>query len=461
LDGGVGDDSMTGGAGNDVYYLDSNQDTVFEGADQGIDEVRAFNLNVDLDSTPGFKNVENLTLLPGTGITGKGNSLNNVITGNTNDNQLFGVDGNDTLNGGYGKDTLDGGTDNDSLNGGLGNDSLDGGIGNDTLIGGLGNDTISGGADNDQMIGGAGDDTYFVADLGDKITELANQGIDTVLSKLATYTLGANLENLILDPGAIPGTGPITGIGNGLNNEVYGNGENNTLDGAAGNDSIYGGLGADKLLGGVGDDILDGGAGIDTLIGGAGNDTYMLGAVLEDTITELANGGIDTIKAAFTIDLTTTLQNIENVELQGTAVTTFNAIGNALNNYLIGDAGANTLQGGEGNDTLDGGLGADTLTGGTGIDYFRYSLNNPANLVGDTITDFKHGEDRLDLAYLFDTLGIVTVNPVADGYLRIDPGVGPNDFVIKFDSNGGGNSFITLATLQNAANFSYSDIIII
>jgi Ca2+-binding RTX toxin-like protein len=69
-----------------------------------------------------------------------------------------------------------------------------------------------------------------------------------------TWTLGSNLENLVLT-----GTTAINGTGNTLDNVLTGNSVSNTLTGAAGNDT------------------LDGGAGADTLAGGTGNDTYRLG----------------------------------------------------------------------------------------------------------------------------------------------------------------------------------------
>ncbi|TPW15199.1 MAG: hypothetical protein FD130_1249, partial [Halothiobacillaceae bacterium] len=50
-------------------------------------------------------NVENLTLLGTTDLTGTGNTLNNVLTGNSGANLLAGGLGNDTLKGGTGNDT--------------------------------------------------------------------------------------------------------------------------------------------------------------------------------------------------------------------------------------------------------------------------------------------------------------------------------------------------------------------
>ena len=69
------------------------------------------------------------------------------------------------------------------------------------------------------------------------MTELANEGADTVQSSVA-YTLGANLENLtLLDAG-----GAIGGTGNTLGNVITGNNADNTLDGKAGADTLIGGV---------------------------------------------------------------------------------------------------------------------------------------------------------------------------------------------------------------------------
>ena len=82
------------------------------------------------------------------------------------------------------------------------------------------------------MTGGKGKDVYVVDDVGDKVTELAKQGDDWVDSSLANYTLGANLENLSLDPAGLNGTG------NALNNLLVGNDLGNLLNGAAGRDYL-------------------------------------------------------------------------------------------------------------------------------------------------------------------------------------------------------------------------------
>ncbi len=127
---------------------------------------------------------------------------------------------------------------------------LNGYAGNDTLTGSLKGDIINGGTGADTMLGGAGYDTYYVDNVGDKVTELLNQGIDKVNSSIS-YILTANVENL-----SLIGTSAINGTGNTLNNVISGNSAANILNGSVGNDILNGGLGNDTLIGGSGTDIF-------------------------------------------------------------------------------------------------------------------------------------------------------------------------------------------------------------
>lgn len=194
-------------------------------------------------------------------------------------------------------DKLYGDDDNNVLYGGNKDDYLSGGAGSDTLYGGDGNDTLDGGANRDVMIGGKGDDTYYVSNATDKIIELGNEGIDTVISDI-NYQLKDNVENLTL----VGNRANTRGLGNNLNNVIRGNDENNELLGFGGSDYLYGGVGDDTLYGGADDDTLVGGTGNDFLSGSTGSDTFIFnkGDGI-DTVREYS-GKMDVIKLGADID---------------------------------------------------------------------------------------------------------------------------------------------------------------
>lgn len=194
-------------------------------------------------------------------------------------------------------DKLYGDDDNNVLYGGNKDDYLSGGAGSDTLYGGDGNDTLDGGANRDVMIGGKGDDTYYVSNATDKIIELGNEGIDTVISDI-DYQLKDNVENLTL----VGNRANTRGLGNNLNNVIKGNDENNELLGFGGSDYLYGGAGDDTLYGGADDDTLVGGTGNDFLSGSTGSDTFIFnkGDGI-DTVREYS-GKMDVIKLGADID---------------------------------------------------------------------------------------------------------------------------------------------------------------
>jgi serralysin len=130
---------------------------------------------------------------------------------------------------------------------------MTGGAGNDLFL----DNAFGTAATNDSMAGGLGDDAYSVDSAGDIVTELANQGIDTV-DATVSVTLCANVEILYLW-----GSLAINGTGNALDNAITGSDGTNILNGAGGNDTMLGGAGADTFLAGAGKDLMTGGGGLD------------------------------------------------------------------------------------------------------------------------------------------------------------------------------------------------------
>ena len=305
----------------------------------------------------GALGIENLILL-NTGINldidGTGTIANNKIVGNDGNNQIVGDNGNDTLTGG---------------------------AGNDTLVG----DIVGLGGGIDVMIGGAGDDVYELdrANLKtfDTIVEGVNGGHDTVrvFATATAYVLGANLEDIELMDG------PITVVGNAGNNKITGSDDENTLNG---------------------------GAGVDTLIGGGGDDIYVvdrieeIAALIEDDLT----GGTDQIFTPFSVTLSNTLANIENVGFLGSA--NADAVGNNSDNRFIGNAGRNRMEGLIGDDTLTGGVGADTMIGGKGDDRLQFDnlgdvLDEQAGEGNDTVESTLSVDLRLDRFKNIENVDIV------------------------------------------------------
>jgi Ca2+-binding RTX toxin-like protein len=328
-----------------------------------------------------------------------GTEGNDELSGGGLADTLRGLEGDDILNGRGGDDRLFGGADNDTLNGNAGDDRLYGGTGNDDLDGGAGDDTLIGGLGADTMRGGHGDDTYVVDSADDKVTEMSGEGVDTVRTTLASYTLGDHLENLVFT-----GTGDFVGVGNARGNTITGGDGNDNLSGLDAADTLNGGAGNDTLSGGGGQDTLNGGEGNDTASGGAGDDT-MRGGAGDDTLN--GDGGADTLR------------------------------GGAGNDTLNGGAGADTLRGGSGDDAMDGGAGNDIFT-------FRAGFGN------DKITGFDAnpnggGQDLLDISELGITAAdFATAVSIVD--LGVDMLVGIGDSsILLLGVNGVGQNTITQA----------------
>ncbi|WP_279382137.1 calcium-binding protein, partial [Pseudomonas sp. 79_C] len=151
----------------------------------------------------------------------------------------------------------------------------------------------------DAMTGGGGNDTFVVDNVGDTVSEALNGGVDLVQTSLASYTLGANVENLTY-----------TGVGNFI-------GGGNALD--------------NVITGGGGNDRLNGGAGADRLVGGLGNDTYVVDNV-GDLVFEDAGAGTDDVRT--TLANYVLRSNVENLTYIG--VGNFIGGGNALDNVITG-----------------------------------------------------------------------------------------------------------------------------
>ena len=445
--------TLEGGAGDDTYVL-SKPDLITELVGEGTDTVRA-NFSYRLGA-----NLEHLVLLGAGNRAGRGNGLDNAITGNSGDNLLDGLGGTDTVSyvnanaavtvslaiggaqaTGFGSDTL---LNFENLTGSRFNDQLSGDAGANVLDGGLGGDT---------MTGGDGSDTYICDANTDIIVEtgLVAAETDTVMAGV-NWTLGARLENLTLTGGIAT-----NGSGNNLDNVLRGNSAANLLNGFSGNDALFGNGGNDSLTGGSGNDTLTGGLGNDTANGGEGSDTYVVDANT-DTIVEtgVTLGDIDTVQSAVNWTLGARL---ENLTLTGGAA--INGSGNSSDNAVTGNGAANLLTGASGNDSLSGLGGADTLrgdagndvlTGGAGADSFQFN----STVGSDIVADFSSGTDRLQMS--------IGALQIGDGDLLVEGAVatgGPGGFgalaeLVILTANIAGLTAADAAAAAGSANAAYA-----
>ncbi|MGE8483463.1 MAG: M10 family metallopeptidase C-terminal domain-containing protein [Pseudomonas sp.] len=347
----------------------------------------------------------------------------------------------------------------------------------DTLVGSSGNDTLDGGLGADTMTGGDGNDIYVVNNVLDRVVEsnTSTSQIDTVQASVS-WTLGANLENLVLT-----GVSGINGTGNEQHNFITGNAGNNVLDGAAGGDSMSGGDGNDTYYVDNADDAVietnsnAASGGIDsvhsslaaytlgnnvehlyidstgaangtgnaldnTLFAGAGNNV-LDGREGNDTVSfERAQSGV-TVNLSTSAQQNTVGSGLDTVKLfenlTGSAYAD-TLSGNSGANVLNGGAGNDTLVGGSGNDRLIGGAGTDNLTGGTGADTYVFDALSDmgAGALRDVINGFKSTEgDHLDFSGLdanplttaidaFTFIGANAFDPAdATGQLRFADGI--------------------------------------
>ena len=320
---------------------------------------------------------------------------NDTLSGGTGNDDLRGEQGNDSLNAGDGNDTLRGEQGDDHLDAGAGNDVLNGGAGNDTGYGGSGDDYIS---DSDEPgtlfnpsfdisngagwteinpTGGAGQNAAGVSftwqtgvallnssdvqNNGDGIAQrvsttigaqyqitvnarengagnanhqLLIEAVDDNGTVIASTTVwvnngqsanptlsytastagttirvtnptstGSNGSDLYIDAvnnvltSSAPSTDSDLYYGGTGDDTIYGDnpdfpnsGGSDSLFGGEDNDAVYGGAGNDLVNGDGGNDSLYGGNGDDSIAGGGGNDTAY-GADGNDTITDINSVG--------------------------------------------------------------------------------------------------------------------------------------------------------------------------
>ncbi len=230
LIGGTGNDFVFGENGNDlmVWNFGDGNDLTFGGAGRDTFQMTFSNLDdeIDLSASGNFLRIEQVNQTPSVQTVGSTEVID-IRTGDGDDevtvNDLSGVPDLETV-------IIDGEEGDDIVNA----TDLQAGI---ALIarGGDGNDIMFGGDGNDVMIGEDGRDIIIANDGNDFVS--GGEGNDILIS------------------------------GNG-NDVVLGGDGNDVLSGGNGNDILLAGDGNDVINGGAGTDFIDGGAGFDSAING-------------------------------------------------------------------------------------------------------------------------------------------------------------------------------------------------
>ncbi|MDQ0423557.1 Ca2+-binding RTX toxin-like protein [Peteryoungia aggregata LMG 23059] len=468
LVGGAGDDQLIGGNGNDTLRGDAGNDTLLGGADNDI-----LTGGAGADTLNGGAGFDYASYAGSSAVTI--NLKTGVHTGEAANDTFVGIEGYigstaadsfvsgsevALFDGDGGVDTVDYSSSSAAVTVSLGAAGVTTtGVGGDAqgdqyldierVVGSAFNDTLSSAVSGHTLVGGAGNDIYVVGHAGVTVTEATDAGTDEVRTTLATYTLGANLENLTYTGGT---TATLTG--NSANNVISGGGGNQTMSGGAGDDQLLGGAGDDILIGGVGGDALDGGAGFDYAsyagssavtinlktgvhTGEAANDTFVgiegyIGSTAADSFvsgSEVAlfdgDGGLDTVDYSSSTAAVT-------VSLGAAGVTTTGAGGDAQGDRYLD---IERVVGSAFNDTLSSAVSGHTLVGGAGNDIYVVGH------AGVTVTEATDaGTDEVRTTLVTYTLGANLENLTYTG-------------AVNFQGNG--NNLSNIITSQGGADTLY------
>ncbi len=461
--GGLGNDTIDGGAITDTLNVTNSNFVSYQGASGAV--------NVNLSSAQ----AASPATTGGTGTTGGAATSGNTGTGTTGNTlslagQATGADGTDVL---YNIDVVVGSNYSDTITGSARTDIRE------VFKGGGGDDTIDGG-------GGF----YDFADFSD-----ASGGITV------SMTGGGN------------GTATGAGIGTDTLKSIQGIVGSNFSDSITGSASTGNALATNEIFrGGAGSDTIDGGAGFDwawydtstagvvVTLGGSADGTAqdglngtdvlrnieaVRGSDFGDTLTgsswgELfegragndvidGQGGVDTAYyfrsvAGVNVDLSQNKASSDGYGTSDVLLNMENVVGSRdFNDTITGNNGDNLLQGNGGNDTLMGGAGKDTLQGGDGQDYVEGGL-------GDDVLDGGANDTVLGFDWVGyqNAVGAVQVN-LATG---LATGADGNDTLTSFDAAAGGGFADSLTgdanmnvlrgnggddTLDGGAGFDYAD----
>jgi Ca2+-binding RTX toxin-like protein len=483
LFGGAGDDVLTGGAGNDLFYLYQGGNDTAKGS-MGADYfvfLGAFTAADRIDGGPGDDIVylhgnysAPVVFAPATMVNVETINLDDAFDRGDNFNlatndatvaagQILTVDGSALV--GPDKLIFNGAAETDGafvLLGGGGRDSLTGGAGADTFNGGGGNDTIDGGAGTDTAIYSGNYGNYAVA-FADGIFTVSDQraaapdGTDTVAgveqlrfadTTVTLDTTNGETSSTLANPDGgrsvtltdvasarpwstqvlqFDARGSLTA--QTVNND---NGTKwaNTFD--VDRSAVW--LWKTDSYDASGHQTMETGTNIDgthwltlydamnqytwsnvTLTFDASWNQIALAGTNDNGSQTITNAGI-----AGALDTALWFAAPYDPDLNSAPVDT-TLLGGSEGDVLYGHAGNDTLSGAAGADLLVGGWGNDTLTGGPGNDTFLFTAGDGI----DTIIDFAHGQDTIDL-HAYGVMSFNALTPLmsqvgADTIIAFDP----------------------------------------
>jgi Ca2+-binding RTX toxin-like protein len=390
LDGWIGDDTVSGNAGNDVVLGFNGDDTLTGGADGDSVFGEADDDAIDEGEAPSGSDF----LRGNTGV----DELNyGARTTSTIINMTTGVCGADANADGDAGDT---GDENDNCDGdfevlvtGSANDSLTGDGSDETFLGQGGNDVVdgNGGFNTNSWSTSAGPITVDSAagtatgDGDDSWTDIDELDGSPATNDLLDFSgeTGPVTANLCIS--AFTGTSSFTEVTVANAGLVNCTATFEHLTGSPGNDNLTGDAQQNKLIGGLGSDAFTGlggadtvsfknaengvevdlslgfaeGEGSDSFPGGLGDIEIIVGSNFDDTIT----GGLTTGGGSI---------NFRFKGLKGDDSLT----GSASNDTLLGGGGSDVMRSGQGDDTLKDAAGNDLLAGGGGFDIGKGGKGN-------------------------------------------------------------------------------------
>lgn len=359
-----------------------------------------------------------------------------------------------------------------------GEDDISAFLFDDTLSGGFGDDTLAGGDGSDVYRYRAGDGFDVIEDKGNgDVDRLEITGYDLTSARFSRLSLAAN--DLLISFGggdAIVIVNALAGSAADTIEEIVFNGAVTSIGSISaliaagqatnGDDILVGTANADSLAGGAGNDLIDGGAGADDF-------GYALGDG-SDRIVDAASAGDRLLihgVAAATVAVRRSPPNGNDLILtlsDGGEISIANGLagGNAGVEQIVFDdatiwtpdqlmariiaesasSGSDRIWGFSGTDTLQGSLGDDTLIGLTGGDTYQFSAGDGSDTIEDIGSD---GVDRLEISsYASTEVGVSRL------YL------GSNDLVLTFV--GSNDRIAILNTLDGSPEgtieeFSFAD----